>query len=134
MKTSSLWIIRVALAVQFLSVLAVPTLLLAAEPVRGMWMAEWLRPDAEERAIGVLRLRDGKLTFSEQLGKAEWEVDLAKIKRVALSPDGHALMVVTTAGDEYVTAIMDPSLLRQSPKKALSAIERALQLQSVGSR
>ena len=44
MKTASLWIIRVALAVQFLGVLAVPALVAAAESLRGRWMAEWLRP------------------------------------------------------------------------------------------
>lgn len=134
MRTASLWIIRLALTVQFLGVLAVPTLLAAAESPRGMWMAEWIRPQTVERTLGVLALRDGKLTFSEQGGQAGWEVDLAGIKRVAQSTDGRALTVETAAGDQYVTAIMDGTLVRQSPKKALSVIERALQLQSANGR
>lgn len=134
MKTASLWIIRLALTVQFLGVLAVPTLLAAAESPRGMWMAEWVRPQAAERTLGVLALRDGKLTFSEQMGQAGWEVSLVSIKRVAQSTDGRALMIETVTGDQYVTAIMDATLVRQSPKKALSVIERALQLQSANGR
>ena len=44
MKTGSLWIIRLALTVQFLGVLSVPVLVGVAESPRGTWMAEWLRP------------------------------------------------------------------------------------------
>jgi hypothetical protein len=134
MKTATLWTIRIALTVQFLGVLAVPTLLAAAESPRGIWMAEWMRPQVVERTIGVLTLRDGKLVFAEQLGQARWEVDLVDIKRVAPSPDGRALMIVTATGDQYITAIMDPTLVRQSPKKVLSVIERALQLQTANGR
>ena len=46
MKTTSLWIIRLALTVQFVGVLAVPSLVAAADSPRAMWMAEWLRPQA----------------------------------------------------------------------------------------
>jgi hypothetical protein len=134
MKTASLWIIRCALTVQFAAVLAVPSLLAAAESPRGMWMAEWLRPQTVERTIGVLTLRDGKLTFSEQVGQVGWEVELVNVKRISPVNDGRALMVVTATGEEYVAAIMDPAMVRQSPKKALSIIERALQLQAANSR
>ena len=134
MRAASLWIIRVALTVQFAAVLAVPSLLAAAESPRGMWMAEWLRPQTVERTIGVLTLRDDKLAFSEQVGQAGWEVELSKVKRVSQANDGRALLVVTVTGEEYVAVIMDPAMVRQSPKKVLSVIERALQLQTANSR
>ena len=50
MKTTSLWIIRLALTVQFIGVLAVPSLVAAAESPRAMWMAEWLRPQVSAKA------------------------------------------------------------------------------------
>lgn len=134
MRNASLMIIRFALAVQFVSVLAVPTLLAAAESPRGTWMAEWLRPQAVGRTMGVLTLRENKLEFAEQAGEARWEVELGNVKRIAPVNDGRALLVVTTTGEEYVAAIMDPSLTRMSPKKVMSVIDRALQLQAANSR
>ena len=134
MKTASFWIIRVALTVQFAAVLAVPSLLAAADSPRGMWMAEWLRPQTVERTIGVLTLRDGKLAFAEQVGQAAWEVELTKVKRISADKDGRSLVVVTVTGEEYVTAIMDPAMVRQSPKKALSVLERAMQQLTANSR
>ena len=134
MKTASFWIIRVALTVQFAAVLAVPSLLAAADSPRGMWMAEWLRPQTVERTIGVLTLRDGKLAFAEQVGQAGWEVELTKVKRISADKDGRSLVVVTVTGEEYVTAIMDPAMVRQSPKKALSVLERAMQQLTANSR
>jgi len=138
MKTSSLWIIRVALTVQFMGVLAVPGLLAAAESPRAMWMAEWLNPargplslrdmvsESQERTIGILKLRDGKLMFSEQTSQAEWAVDLASIKRIA-NTNNRALTIETIAGDTYVVAIMDPNLTIGSPKKVIVMIDRAMQ-------
>jgi hypothetical protein len=140
MKTMSLVIIRLALAVQFLGVLAVPTLLAAAEQPRGTWMAEWLNAEkdpaksATGRAMGVLTLRDNKLEFAEQAGEAGWEVELSNVKKVAQANDGRALLIQTTSGAEYLTAIMDPSLTRLSPKKAVQVIERAVQLRTGTSR
>lgn len=128
MPTASLLIIRLALTVQFLGVLAVPALLAQAESPRGTWMAEWLRPQTAERTMGVLTLRDGKLSFSEQVGQVGWEVDLANVKRVAPANDGRALSVQTVSGEEYVSVIMDASMTRTSPKKVLTVLERALQL------
>lgn len=130
MKTTSLLIIRLALTVQFLGVLAVPSLLAQAESPRGTWMAEWIRPQIAERTMGVLTLRDGKLSFSEQVGQVGWEVELASVKRVAQANDGRALSVQTVGGEEYVTVIMDASMTRTSPKKVLTILERALQLQA----
>lgn len=133
MKTTTLWIIRLALVVQFLGVLAVP-LFAQKQVARGTWMAEWLRPNVVERTIGVLRLQDGKLFFTEQAGQAHWEVELTAIKRVATTNGGKALLIVTVKGEEYVTSIMRPSLMPQSPHRALDVIEKALQQQALESR
>src|SRR5689334_22904978 len=100
MKNSSLWIIRVALTVQFLGVLAVPTIVLASESPRALWMAEWLRPHSIERSIGVLELRENKLSFSEQIGQADWELDLSRVRKVATINGGRSLLVVAINGDE----------------------------------
>lgn len=134
MKFTSKWIFRIALAVQLAGVLLVPALVAAQDAPRGLWMAEWLRPQATARTLGVLTLRDGKLAFAEQVGDQKWEVELAAVKRVASTNGGKALLVVTAAGDEYVMAIMQPNLTAQSPKKALTTLERALQLLAANNR
>jgi hypothetical protein len=134
MKNSSLWIIRLALTVQFLGVLAVPAIVFAAESPRALWMAEWLRPHSIERSIGVLKLRENKLSFSEQIGQADWELHLSKIKKVAAVNGGRSLLIVAINGDEYVISIMDADLTRASARRATATIERALQLQSTISR
>jgi hypothetical protein len=134
MKSATLLIIRLALAVQFFAVLSVPTLIASAESPRAMWLVEWIRPSLAERTIGVLTMRDGKLTFSEQVGQAGWELDLANVKRVAAVNGGRALAITSHSGEEFVTLIMDPSLMPQSPKRAMSTIERALQVLSTNNR
>ena len=134
MKTGSLWIIRVALMVQFLGVLAVPALVASAESPRGLWMAEWLRPHSIERTIGVLKLRESKLTFVEQIGQVDWALDLARVRNAAAVNGGRALLIVSTAGDEYIVKIIDPDFTPGSPKRALSAIERAIELRTANGR
>ena len=134
MKTRSLWIIRIALTVQFLGVLAVPALVAAAESPRGLWMAEWLRPHSVDRSIGVLRLRESKLTFVEQIGQVDWELDLARIKRVATVNGGRGLLIVAQTGDEYIVSIMEPDLTPGSPRRVASTIERAIEFQTSNGR
>src|SRR5690349_24663455 len=123
MRTASLWIIRVALAVQFIGVLLVPALMASNDAPRGTWLAEWIRPHSGERTIGVLTLRDGRLTFAEQVGQVDWQLDVAAVKRVTTVNGGRALLVVSTRGDEYLATIMQPDLTPQSPKKALELID-----------
>ena len=134
MKSRSFWIIRLALTVQFLSVLAVPTLIAAAESPRGMWMAEWLRPHAIERTFGVLRLRNHKLSFTEQVGQVDWQVDLSSVKRIATVNGGRSLLIVSMSGDEYVVSIRDANLSPDSPKRAMAAIERAIETVTTANR
>ena len=125
MRATSLWIIRVALAIQFAGVLAVPAVYAADEQPRAMWMAEWLRQETPERAIGVLRIRDGKVTFTEQLGQVDWEFDLASIKRVVAS--SKSLTIVLASGKEYAVSVMEANLTPASPKKVAATLEHALQ-------
>ena len=125
MKTSSLWIIRVALTVQLIGVLAVPVALAAAESPRAMWMAEWLRSRAVERTIGVLKLHDGRLSFAEMSGHAEWSMDVASVTRV--SNNGRTMTIVSNSGDTYVMSIMDANFTPGSPKKVVATIDRAMQ-------
>ena len=143
MKTGSLWIIRLALTVQFAGVLAVPAIVAASESPRGTWLAEWLNPinepalsessagsagrtRVEGRTIGVLRLRETKLTFVEQVGQVDWELDLARVKKVATVNGGRSLLIVSQTGDEYVVSIMEPNLTPVSAKNAGALIERAI--------
>lgn len=128
MKPLTQWIIRIALTVQFLGVLAVPGLVAAAESPRAMWMAEWLRPATTERTIGVLRIRDGKLSFVEQVGQVDWELELANVKRATAVNGGRSLTIEMVSGEQYSVAIMEPNLIPTSAKKAVSTIERAREL------
>lgn len=138
MRPVSLWIIRLALAVQFICILLVPSLIAAAESPRGVWLAEWLRPQTAvlspgartakgERTIGVLSLRDGKLSFVEQIGQIDWELDLDQIRQLTVLNGGRWLSIVSVAGDEYVISIMDANMTRVSPKRVLAMIEPTVQ-------
>src|SRR5687767_4778139 len=106
MKKTSILVIKLALAVQFFALLSVPVLVAANDAPRAMWMAEWVRPvqepalsemrasrgegriESNGRTIGVLRVRDGKVSFVEQVGQVDWELDLASVARVTAS-NGH---------------------------------------------
>jgi len=142
MKTSSLWIIRIALIVQFLGVLAVPTLLAAEQAPRAMWMAEWQNPPQAlalseskgERTLGVLEIRDGKLSFVEQLGQVDWDLELSSVKRVAVVNNGRSIAITSLAGAEYVFSIMGFDLTPASPKKAMAVIDRAVQAMAANAR
>jgi hypothetical protein len=136
MKPTSVWIIRLALTVQFLGVLAVPTIVASAESPRAMWVAEWLRlrPHSIQRTVGVLKLRDGKLTFVEHIGQVNWELDLASIRKVGTVNGGRTLQIVSITGDEYIVSIKEANLSPGSPKGARSTIEKALQLHTANSR
>ena len=149
MKTSTLWIIRIALTVQFMGVLAVPALVASAEAPRATWMAEWLQaspaensasaPERDGRTIGVLKLRDGKLSFDEQVGQAGWTIELASLKRVVIADDdastslraGRGLVIESNTGEVFVVAILEPNMTVGSPKKVLATIDRALQVAGV---
>ena len=133
MKPSSLWIIRVALTVQLIGVLAVPAAVAAAESPRAMWMAEWINATAERlvghsaqrdgRTIGVLKLHDGRLSFTEMSGHAEWSIDVASVRRV--SHNSRTMTIESSTGETYMMSIMDSNLTQGSPKKVVAMIESA---------
>ena len=60
--------------------------------------------------------------------------DLARVKKVATVNGGRALLVVSMTGDEYIVKIMEPDFTPGSPKRALSIIERAIELQTTNGR
>jgi hypothetical protein len=122
-RKSSILVIKLALMVQFFALLAVPVLVAADEAPRAIWMAEWVRADATERSIGVLRIRDARVWF-EQMGEVEWELDLSSVKRVAAA--GGRVHITSMRGEEFIVAVMESNLMPMSPKKVVSAIERAL--------
>jgi hypothetical protein len=147
MKPTSVWIIRLALTVQFLGVLSVPAILSANDlssvapgatevSPHASWTAEWLRLRQRSitRTVGVLKLGDGKLTFVEQIGHANWELDLASIRKVGTVNGGRTLLIVSITGDEYIVSIKEANLSPGSPKGARSTIEKALQLHTANSR
>jgi hypothetical protein len=128
MKTTSLWIIRAALTVQFLCVLAVPVLVAqdnAPSLPRAIWIAEWVRPAVAERTIGVLKLQQNRLLFDEQAGHASWTIDLASVKRI-VNAHGRSVTIETIGGQTYVLAIMERDLTIGSPKRVVDIIERAM--------
>lgn len=97
-------------------------------------MAEWVRPSTAGRTIGVLRVNDDKLTFVEQVGQANWEVDLTAVRRVTTAPGGKALSIVLVTGEEYVVAVMAMDLTPAPQKKALAILERAVQSVAANNR
>lgn len=124
MKKSSILVIKLALLVQFFAILLVPVLVAADEAPRAIWMAEWIRPDAIERTIGILRIRDARVSFIEQVGEVDWELDLASVKRVTAA--GGRVILTSLSGEEFVLVVMEPNLMPMSPKKVAATIERAL--------
>lgn len=132
MKKTSILAIKLALAVQFFALLSVPVIVASNDAPRAMWMAEWVRPAHAERTIGVLRLRDGTLSFVEQVGQVDWELDLASVKQIVAA--GGRVYVTTLRGEEFVLAVMEPNLTPASPKKVVAAIERAVQLFTAAGR
>lgn len=124
MKPLTLWIIRVALTAQFLGVLAVPVLLASTDSPRAKWLAEWVRPQAAERTFGVLRIRDGKLSFVEQVGQIDWELNLSDVKRVT-ALNSREFVVTAISGEEFIVSVMDANFTTASAKKAVTIIEHA---------
>jgi hypothetical protein len=127
LRTKSFSASAVVWIVQFAALFAVSSSLAAAELPRATWMAEWLRPAAAERTIGVLKLGDGRLSFVAQIGQADWTLNIAEVKRVAVVSGGRSLSIMSTKGEEFVITIMDQNLVQGSPKKALTILERAIQ-------
>jgi hypothetical protein len=79
------------------------------------------------RAIGVLRLRDNRLTFTEQVGQAEWQLDVAAIRKVSTINGGRLLVIESVTGDEYTVRIIEANFAEGNPKRAKATLERAIE-------
>ena len=109
-------------------VLGVPAAVAANDAPRATWIAEWIRAEVSQaRTIGVVTLRDGKLSFRESSGPAEWSFDVTTIKSVDSTNNGKALSIELMSGETYVVLVMNPDLTNASPKKLAAALERAVQ-------
>jgi hypothetical protein len=132
MKKTSIVAIKLALAVEFVAILSVPVVVASNEGPRAVWFAEWVRPDVAERTFGVFRLRDGAVSFDEQVGQGDWMLDLSSVKRVTAS--NGRVIVTSTRGEEFAVVVMGPNMTAMSPKNAVAAIERAIQVVTTNSR
>jgi hypothetical protein len=100
-----------------------------SESPRGMWLGEWLRPHSIERSIGVLTVRDNKVSFSEEIGKPDWELELSRVNRVVTINAGCSLLIEAATGTEFIVSIMEADLTPGLAQHASSVIERAMQRQ-----
>ena len=125
MKKTSILAIKLALAVQFFALLSVPVLVASNDAPRAMWIAEWVRSNTDDRAIGILRIGDGKLSFIERVGQVDWDLELVSVKRVAVVND--RVTITSMSGEEFLVRVMEPNLMPMSPKKVAATIERAMQ-------
>lgn len=57
-------------------------------------------------SIGVLKVRDCGLSFVEQVGQVDRELDLASVKQVAAK--GWTLSILSVTGEEFILSIMEP--------------------------
>ena len=71
-------------------------------------------------------MRDTRLTFVEQVGQVDWELDLARVRKIATVNGGRSLLIVSQTGDEYVVTIMESDLTPASAKTASALIGRAI--------
>jgi hypothetical protein len=62
----------------------------------------------------------------EQVGQVDWQLDLARVKKIATVNGGRSLLIVSQTGDEFVVSIMEPNLTRVSAKNAGALIEHAI--------
>ena len=132
MKKTSVVAIKLALAVEFVAILSVPVVIASNDAPRAMWLAEWVRPDVDGRTFGIFRLRNGAVSFDEQVGQGDWVVDLTSVKHVAAA--NGRVIVTSTRGEEFVVVVMGPNMTAMSPKNAVAAIERAIQVATANSR
>lgn len=88
------------------------------------WMAS--APDAPAGdKWGRLTVKDGLLTFASS--KAEWQVPLSDITRVAESETANRILEIEARSGEVLSvAILGPQLTIESPRKAKQMIERAV--------
>jgi hypothetical protein len=131
MWTSPIPALRLLLPLSFVALLALPAPVFAANE-HAAWMAVWDQDGSEFRRslVGLLTLRDGTLTFKADNGLGGWEIQMADVKRIAVSEGygkwSYAIELESLTGEKEYVAIMDGQLLMASPKKVVKVLEEAL--------
>ena len=96
----------------------------------------WLAASSGEPTIGAtwgrLIMKDGVLAFRST--DTEWDVPVSEIKRAVVSAQSDKLLVIErNDGAVHYVAIIGSSMLVDSPRKTLDAIQRAMR-DAVGRR
>jgi hypothetical protein len=89
----------------------------------------WLAASSSEPTIGSawgrLIMKDGVLAFRST--DSEWDIPVTEIKRAAVSAQSDKLLVIErNDGALRYVAIIGTSMLVDSPRKTLDAIQRAM--------
>lgn len=127
--TTQFRIRRFVAALALAAAVGLPGLASANEnPFQGQWLAAITGDQVPSGyAWGRLVVKDGMLTFFE--AKGAWQSPLADIARVAVVKDADRLFEVETVTGEVVRfAILGPQMMRESPRKALRLIQRAVRV------
>lgn len=120
-RSHSLLLIAAALT----AVIGLPRLASADEPVQGQWLAAIAEGHGAKAEWGRLILKDGSLSF---LGaRDDWHAPVSDITRITVARDTErTFKIETVSGDVVVLAILGPQMLKESPKKAIQLIQRAV--------
>jgi hypothetical protein len=90
----------------------------------------WMAASSSEatltgRSWGRLILEDGDLRFESSVYK--WRIALSEIKRVEPSKAAEKTFEIeTAAGTIYFAAILDATMVKDSPRKAIQMIQRGV--------
>lgn len=93
-------------------------------------LSSWMAASSSEstltgRSWGRLTLEDGELRFESPVYK--WRIALSEIKRVESSKAaGKTFEIETAAGAIYFAAILDATMMKDSPRKAIQMIQRGI--------
>jgi hypothetical protein len=95
---------------------------------QGQWLAAITGDQVPSGyAWGRLVVKDGTLRFFD--AKKGWQSPLAEITRIEAVKDADRVFEVETITGEVVRfAILGPQMLRESPKRAIQLIERAVRV------
>jgi hypothetical protein len=120
-RSHSLLLIAAALTV----VIGLPGLASADEPVQGQWLAAITEGHGVKAEWGRLVLKDGSLSFHG--ARDDWHAPVSDITRITIARDAErSFRIETVSGDVVVLAILGPHMLKESPKKAMQLIQRAV--------
>lgn len=98
----------------------------AGDTPLGFWMAASSSESSlTGRSWGRLILEDGDLRFESPVYK--WRIALSEIKRVEPSKaSARAFEIETMSGAIHFAAILDATMVKDSPRKAIEVIQRGM--------